>query len=408
MINFKKQKFTCCVLGLGYIGLPTAALIAKTKNKVIGVDIKNEVVNIVNNGNVHIIEKGLQSLVKTVVKEGYLFAKNKPSKADVFILAVPTPLEESRKSLPKPNIDYVLKAAISISEILQPGNLVILESTSPVGTTEKIAKLIYEKSGLEKDKLSIAYCPERVLPGKALEEIISNNRVIGGIDEKSALIGENFYKSFCKGEIIKTDSRTAELVKLTENAYRDVNIAFANEISMVSSQLKVKYQEVINIANQHPRVNILKPGCGVGGHCIAIDPWFIASQSPDFTTLIQAGRKVNLKKTNWSINLIIQKIEELKIKLRKKPLVGIFGLTFKSDIDDVRESPALFITEKLIEQGNDLIICEPNIKSYKNLVFGNGDEIIEKADLLILLVSHYQFKNLNFKNKETINLCGFN
>jgi len=408
MINFKKQKFSCCIVGLGYIGLPTAALLAKTNNKVIGVDINDEVVDIVNKGNVHIIEKGLQSLVKEVVKEGNLFAQNKPSKANVFILAVPTPLDKSNNGLPKPNIDYVLNAAISISGFLEPGNLVILESTSPVGTTEKIEELLYAKSGLEKDSLSIAYCPERVLPGKALEEIISNNRVIGGINKKSASEGENFYKSFCKGEIIKTDSRTAELVKLTENAYRDVNIAFANEISMVSSQLKVEYQEVIKIANHHPRVNILKPGCGVGGHCIAIDPWFIASQSPEFTTLIQAGREVNLNKTNWSIDLIIHKINELKYKLKRKPLIGIFGLTFKSDIDDVRESPALFITEKLIEKGNNLIICEPNIKSYKNLVFANAEVIIEKADILILLVSHYQFKNLNFKNKETINLCGFN
>ncbi len=408
MINFKKQKFSCCILGLGYIGLPTAALLAKTKNKVIGVDINNDVVDIVNKGNVHIIEKGLQSLVKEVVKEGYLFAKNKPSKANVFILAVPTPLDKNKNGLPKPNIDYVLNAAISISGFLEPGNLVILESTSPVGTTEKVAELLYAKSGLEKGSLSIAYCPERVLPGKALEEIISNNRVIGGINKKSELQGENFYKSFCKGEIIKTDSRTAELVKLTENAYRDVNIAFANEISMVSSQLKVEYQEVIKIANHHPRVNILKPGCGVGGHCIAIDPWFIASQSPEFTTLIQAGREVNLNKTNWSINLIIDKVNQLKYKLKRKPLIGIFGLTFKSDIDDVRESPALFITEKLIEKGNNLIICEPNITSYKNLVFANAEEIIEKADILILLVSHYQFKNLNFKNKEIINLCGFN
>tara|TARA_B100000886_G_scaffold169383_1_gene115988 strand:- start:16881 stop:18107 length:1227 start_codon:yes stop_codon:yes gene_type:complete len=406
MINFKKQKFSCCILGLGYIGLPTAALIAKKKNKVIGVDINKEVVDIVNKGEVHIIEKGLQNLVKDVVKEGYLFAKNKPTKANVFILAVPTPLHRSINGLPKPNIEFVLNAAISISEFLEPGNLVILESTSPVGTTEKIAELIYEKSGLSKDSISIAYCPERVLPGKALEEIISNSRVIGGINKESAAKGEDFYKSFCKGEIIKTDSRTAELVKLTENAYRDVNIAFANEISMVSSQLQVDHQEVIKIANHHPRVNILNPGCGVGGHCIAIDPWFIASQSPEFTTLIQAGREVNLKKTNWSINLIIHKIEELTIKLERKPLIGIFGLTFKSDIDDLRESPALFITDKLLEKGNDLIICEPNVKSYKDFVFANANEIIQKADILILLVSHYQFKNLNFENKEIINLCG--
>ena len=406
MFNNKKEKISCCILGLGYIGLPTAALIAKKGNRVIGVDINKKVVNLINEGKIHIVEKGLENLVKEVVDSGCLIAKNQPVKADVFILAVPTPLEKNREGLPNPNIDYVLNAVNSITDFLEPGNLIILESTSPVGTTEKIADLIYKKSGIPRDLLSIAYCPERVLPGKALEEIIFNSRVVGGVNDESSIQVEKFYKSFCKGEVIKTNSRTAELVKLSENAYRDVNIAFANEISMVSSQLKVDYKEVIKIANYHPRVNILKPGCGVGGHCIAIDPWFIASQLPEITNLIQAGRRVNLNKTNWCINLINKRIEELKIKLNRNPKIGVFGLTFKNDIDDIRESPALYIVENLIDKGHELIISEPNINSYKDLVLLSSKQILDNADLMILLVSHKQFMELDFSGKEVIDLCG--
>tara|TARA_Y100000991_G_C21898366_1_gene316906 strand:- start:238 stop:942 length:705 start_codon:yes stop_codon:yes gene_type:complete len=230
--------------------------------------------------------------------------------------------------------------------------------------------------------------------------------VVGGVNDESSIQVEKFYKSFCKGEVIKTNSRTAELVKLSENAYRDVNIAFANEISMVSSQLKVDYKEVIKIANYHPRVNILKPGCGVGGHCIAIDPWFIASQLPEITNLIQAGRRVNLNKTNWCINLINKRIEELKIKLNRNPKIGVFGLTFKNDIDDIRESPALYIVENLIDKGHELIISEPNINSYKDLVLLSSKQILDNADLMILLVSHKQFMELDFSGKEVIDLCG--
>ena len=381
-------------------------MIAKKGNRVIGVDINKKVVNLINEGKIHIVEKGLENLVKEVVDSGCLIAKNQPVKADVFILAVPTPLEKNREGLPNPNIDYVLNAVNSITDFLEPGNLIILESTSPVGTTEKIADLIYKKSGIPRDLLSIAYCPERVLPGKALEEIIFNSRVVGGVNDESSIQVEKFYKSFCKGEVIKTNSRTAELVKLSENAYRDVNIAFANEISMVSSQLKVDYKEVIKIANYHPRVNILKPGCGVGGHCIAIDPWFIASQLPEITNLIQAGRRVNLNKTNWCINLINKRIEELKIKLNRNPKIGVFGLTFKNDIDDIRESPALYIVENLIDKGHELIISEPNINSYKDLVLLSSKQILDNADLMILLVSHKQFMELDFSGKEVIDLCG--
>ena len=406
MLNFKKDKFVCCVLGLGYIGLPTAALIAKTNNKVIGVDIDQKVVDLVNNGRIHIIENGLEDLVKDVVKEGYLTAQTKPSKADVFLLAVPTPLEMNEDGLPKPNINFVLKAAKSISKFIEPGNLIILESTSPVGTTEKVAQLLSKESGIPISQIAIAYCPERVLPGNALKEIISNNRVIGGIDKNSAKKGEDFYKLFCQSDIVKTNARTAELVKLAENASRDVNIAFANELSIISEELGINHREVIEIANKHPRVQILKPGCGVGGHCIAIDPWFIASHCPENSKLIQTARNVNNFKTIWSIKLIKNRIKNLEINLNRKAIVGIFGLTFKQDIDDFRESPALFITKKLIEEGHDLIVCEPNISKFPNIKLSSYEETANKSDILVFLVAHYQFKDSNFKNKEIIDLCG--
>lgn len=408
MLDFKKDNFTCCVLGLGYIGLPTAAILARAKKKVIGVDVNPKVVETINNGNIHIVEKGLSDLVMNVVRGKYLIAKTKPTKADVFLIAVPTPLEKGQNKIPNPNIQYVIDAATSISKFIESGNLVILESTSPVGTTEKIAELIEKESGISKDLISIAYCPERVLPGRALIEIAFNNRVIGGIDVNSEIKGKKFYESFCKGSIVTTDSKTAEMVKLTENAYRDTNIAFANEISMVSSELGINYEKVIGIANNHPRVNILQPGCGVGGHCIAVDPWFIASQVPNQTKLIQTARKVNLKKTSWSIERINNLINLFSKNIKRKPLIGIFGLTFKQDIDDIRESPALFITEQLIKEGNNIIICEPHLKKYKNLKFFPSQEIIEMADILIFLVPHSSFKNINTKDKIIIDLCGIN
>ncbi len=405
-MDFVKDKFKCCVLGLGYIGLPTAALIAKTKNKVIGVDIDPKVVELINKGKIHIIENGLNDLVKDVVDSGNLVARSKPCQADVFLIAVPTPLEANNDDIPRPNIEYVFNAIESIAEFVEPGNLIILESTSPIGTTEKIADLICKKSNIPKGMLSIAYCPERVLPGKALSEIVSNNRVVGGIDKKSESKVKKFYENFCNGTITTTDSKTAELVKLTENAYRDTNIAFANEISMISSELGIDDKELIKIANNHPRVNILKPGCGVGGHCIAVDPWFIASQFPNQTKLIQAARKVNLNKTSWSIKKIVNILYSYRKDLKKEPNLGIFGLTFKQDIDDMRESPALFITEKLIEFGYKIFICEPHIKKYKNFNILTAEEVIDKADILLLLVPHSSFKNLDLKNKNVIDLCG--
>lgn len=406
MINFKKDKFTCCVIGLGYVGLPTASLIAATGNKVFGIDINQSVVDTINDGKIHLVENDLQDLVTKVVSSGHLLAKSKPCRADVFLIAVPTPLEENTEGIPNPNINYVIKAASAISKVVKKDNLIILESTSPVGTTEKIADLICNLSSIEKNQISIAYCPERVLPGKALEEIIVNNRVVGGVNHKSSLRGENFYESFCKGKIIKTNSRTAEMVKLTENAYRDVNIAFANEISMISDEFGINHQEIINIANNHPRVNILKPGCGVGGHCIAIDPWFIASQIPEKSNLIQSAREVNTNKTEWSIRLIENKIKNLEKIINRKPIVGIFGITFKQDIDDIRESPALYIAEKLSNNGNHIIICEPNINSLNGFDILSSDEVLMQSDVYVILVPHSQFKNIEFGMKLMIDFCG--
>ena len=408
MVDFKKDDFSCCVLGLGYIGLPTAALLAKTKKKVIGVDINPNIVETINCGNIHIVENGLGALVKEVVSNGYLTANSEPVKADVYVIAVPTPLDEVQKGIPSPNIEFVITAAISISKFIEPGNLVILESTSPVGTTEKIAELISKKSGISNDLISIAYCPERVLPGRALIEITSNNRVVGGINKNSEIKVKNFYESFCNGSITTTDSRTAELVKLVENAYRDTNIAFANEISMISSELEIDCENVIKIANNHPRVNILKPGCGVGGHCIAVDPWFIASQLPNQTKLIQTARNINLRKTIWSIERINNLVNLYAENNKIKPVIGIFGLTFKEDIDDIRESPALIIAEKLIENGHNIIICEPHLKKYKDFKIMSSKDIIDMADILVFLVAHSSFKKLKIKGKKIIDLCGIN
>lgn len=271
---------TCCVVGLGYIGLPTAAVLAKAGHRVIGVDVNAQVVTTVNEGRIHIVEPDLDQAVAESVASGSLSAQVTPAPADVFLIAVPTPFRSGADGIPQPNIDFVLAAASAIAPVLRPGNLVLLESTSPVGTTEQVAQVIAEASGLSSNQLQIAYCPERVLPGRILQELISNDRVIGGLTPAAAAAGQAFYASFCQGELLATTARTAELVKLTENSFRDVNIAFANELSLVCDHLEINVRELIRLANHHPRVNVLQPGCGVGGHCIAVDPWFIVAAAP--------------------------------------------------------------------------------------------------------------------------------
>lgn len=396
----------CCVIGLGYIGLPTALLAAKSGFRVFGVDINKKIVSSINSGECHIKEPGLNELLKKVRKSGLLTAHLKPVEAEIYIIAVPTPIHKKDCNLPLPNTDLVFKAIDSILEIIKEESLIIVESTSPTGTSQKIAQYIESRRNFKLKKINIAYCPERVIPGNTLNEMIHNNRVIGGINQSSINKAKKFYECFCKGEIITTNSKTAEMVKLTENAFRDVNIAFANELSMICEDLGIDTNKLIKIANYHPRVNILNPGCGVGGHCIAIDPWFIAAKSPKKSNLIQTARKVNNEKTRWVIEKLKEEIKELEKKISKSPIIGCLGLTFKPNIDDLRESPALLITNELIKSGFKVLSCEPNINSHQSIELSNLDETIKKSDLLIFLVAHDCFRDLNVSGKKIIDVCG--
>ena len=395
-----------CVIGLGYIGLPTAAVLASLGNNVIGVDINNEVVETINKGKIHIVEPGLDQIVSETVSSGKLKAKNIPEESDVFIIAVQTPYKNEEDSIPKPSIDYVLNASRSIAKVVKPNDLILLESTSPVGTTEEIANLISNLSGLSLNKFYVSFCPERVFPGKILYELINNDRLVGGINQKSSDYGASFYASFCKGKIYKTNARTAELSKLAENSFRDVNIAFANELSMVCDKLNIDVSELIKLINYHPRVNVLQPGCGVGGHCIAVDPWFIASAAPEITPLIQTARNVNNEKTKWVIDKIKLRIRSYKKIINREPKVACLGLAYKPNIDDLRESPALQITSALIDLGFHVLPCEPNLVRHPIFTLNSLEFVLENADLIVLLVAHDQFKDINFLNYEILDFCG--
>lgn len=394
------------VIGLGYIGLPTAAVLASRMGNVIGVDVRSEIVNAVNTGTVKTVESGLAELVEEMTRAGKLRAAMSPACADVFIIAVPTPITNSQK----PNIEYVQAAVLSLAPVLRQGNLIILESTSPVGTTEKIAEwlagvrpdLTFPQQAGDGADIQIAYCPERILPGKMLTELIFNDRIVGGVTTKSTEMAKNLYSLFVQGEIIGTDVRTAELCKLVENSFRDVNIAFANELSMICGKLGINVWEVISLANRHPRVNILKPGCGVGGHCIPVDPWFIVDSVPDDTLLIQAARTVNDAKPRWSVEKIKIKIDEFLSRHPQKTMkdvkVSCFGLTFKPDVDDLRGSPAMEIVESVARLGCQTCIVEPNIKKIpKNLIrIGvqkcSASKACENSDIILILVKHTVFK----------------
>ena len=391
------------VIGLGYIGLPTAALIASKGIKVIGVDVKKEIVETINRGSIHIKEPDLGGLVKNIVERGFLVAKTKPEKADVFIISVPTPFKNGYE----PDLSYVESAVDSIIPYLEKKNIVVLESTSPIGTTEKIAKRIYEKRKDLKDNLYLAYCPERVLPGKIIYELEHNDRVIGGINSESSIKVKNFYSNFVKGEIYITDSKTAEMVKLVENAYRDINIAFANEISLIADKAKINVKDVINLANKHPRVNILNPGIGVGGHCIPVDPWFLIKMFPDESKLMKTAREVNLYKTEWVIEKIKKTALEFEEKYGRKPMIAALGLTYKPDVDDLRESPALYIVKKLIVKKFNILPVEPNIEKIKDLELYPLDKAINESDIIVFLVGHKVFKDLNISSEKIIlNFCG--
>ena len=397
----------CSVIGLGYIGLPTAVLLANSGHKVVGLEVNLSIIHKVNKGISHIKEPELNNLLQIAVESGNLKAQKEPSTSDIFLIAVPTPLNKNCNSkIPNPNIDFVMDAVKKISKVIKKGDLIILESTCPVGTTKRIANLIHEKTNLNFNEIHIAYCPERVLPGKIIKELTTNDRVIGGMTEVASKKCYDFYSTFCKGSLIKTNAETAEMVKLTENAYRDVNIAFANELSIICSKLNINTNELINLANKHPRVNILNPGCGVGGHCIAVDPWFIASANPEISQIIQTARQVNKGKTKWVTQKILKETKSIESKISKKITIGICGLTFKPNVDDLRESPAVEILEELLQKDLDLIICEPNLDKYKNFKLESLQNIIQKSDLIIFLVAHESFKFIKFSEISFLDFCG--
>lgn len=394
-----------CVIGLGYIGLPTSALLANNGFRVSGVDISEDVVNKINQGMIHIKEPDLDSFVHAAVVTGNLKADTKPQESDIYIICVPTPFKHDGSNIPLPDLDYVYKAVDNISPILKEKDLIILESTSPVGTVDLIAKRA-RLNRPEINELYFAYCPERVLPGKIIFELIQNDRIVGGLCEQSTELAAQFYSQFVKGKIFQTNAKTAEMCKLVENSYRDVNIAFANELSVLCEQFDVNPWDLIELANRHPRVNILQPGIGVGGHCIAVDPWFLVSAQPDRAKLIHTSRQVNLFKTEWVIKNIENKIDEL-LRIRPDISMVCLGLSFKPDIDDLRESPAMEIYTKLKSKYKQLKIVEPNIEHFPDLV--SLDHAIETSDVLVFLVKHSDFLKIKLKkNHIVIDYCGLN
>lgn len=403
------EKKKICVIGLGYIGLPTAAIIVNKGYSVSGIDVNDKIVSTINKGEIHIVENDLEASVKSAVLSGRLKAYNKVQPSDIYIICVPTPFHKNNDSIPKPNIDFVLSATKSIAPLIKSGDLIILESTCPVGTTEKIKQTMLE-CGAKLENTHIAYCPERVLPGKIMTELVENDRIIGGLTSISTKQAADFYRSFVNGNIIETDAKTAEMCKLAENSFRDINIAFANELSMICYEQSINVWNLINLANKHPRVNILKPGTGVGGHCIAVDPWFIVSQDNENTKLIQTARGVNNQKTKWVIKKIKNNANEFISEIGSKPKIVCLGITYKPDIDDLRESKALEVVETLIAEKHEIIVVEPNIYKHKKLLIKNFFEAIEQADLVCVLVKHREFLQPEIRNKllkcKVLDFCG--
>jgi len=391
------------MIGLGYIGLPTAAVIASNDIQVTGVDVSEKVVETINQGKIHIVEPSLDELVHKVVQDGYLKATSKPVAADVFLIAVPTPF----KGEYIPDLSYVESAIKSLIPFLEKGNLVIIESTSPVGTTKKMQHIINQERPDLEGEFYMAYCPERVLPGNVIYELEHNDRAIGGINETSTKKAQAFYSLFVKGELHATNAQTAEMTKLVENASRDVQIAFANELSMIADKADINVWELINLANKHPRVNILQPGTGVGGHCIAVDPWFIVSEFPKEARIIRTAREINNYKTEWVIEKIKNAALKFELENNKKPKIACMGLAFKPNIDDLRESPALYVTQSLINQGYKVLPVEPNIETHEHLSIYSIDEIIKQADIIVYLVAHKEFGlTVDNSNINVLNFVG--
>ena len=391
------------VIGLGYIGLPTAALLASKGYMVKGTDINEHAVETINKGEIHIVEPDLDAYVRSAVANGKLKAYSEVQAGDIYIICVPTPFHADSER-PKPNVDYVREAVQSISPHVKGGDIVILESTSPVGTTEMVIDVL-QKNGVDTSAIFIAYCPERVLPGKIMTELVDNARVIGGVNSQSTKVVAAFYRTFVNGEILEAEAKTAEMCKLTENSFRDVNIAFANELSVLCDNNGVDVWELIKLANHHPRVNILQPGVGVGGHCIAVDPWFIVSQDPDKSRIIKTAREINDSKPEW----VVDKIKAAADSMTTKK-VACLGLAFKPDIDDLRESPAVRVVESLIEQGYNVFCVEPNINEHEKYNLIDIKKAIAEFDVIVLLVKHKEFTSniilTELENKGALDFCG--
>ena len=382
------MQHSVCVLGLGYIGLPTASFLATKGCKVIGVDVSSEVVDTINRAEVHIQEPELDVLVRSAVHSGNLRAQTEPAAADVFFITVPTPVQDDCK----PDLSFVRAASRAIAPYVQPGNLVILESTCPIGTTEDLVVETLIEEGVDVDQgVLVAHCPERVLPGRILTELVQNDRIVGGVNDASTEAAADFYRQFVSGQVFETSARLAEMTKLTENTFRDVNIALANELSIICDRHDIDVWELIRLANRHPRVDILRPGPGVGGHCIAVDPWFVVASAPEQARLIRTAREVNDSKPAWVIDKVKAKAERFK-----EPTIACLGLAFKADVDDLRQSPAVDIVRGLaMEEVGKLLVCEPNIRSHGEFDLVALGDAVARADIILLLVDHKEFKALN-------------
>ncbi|WP_153845393.1 UDP-N-acetyl-D-mannosamine dehydrogenase [Sphingobacterium paramultivorum] len=392
-------------VGLGYIGLPTSALIANSGIAVHGVDISQHVVDTINAGKIHIVEPDLDKAVAKAVAEGFLKADTKPVEADTYLVVVPTPFKGDHQ----PDISYVQAATEGIIPLLKEGDLYVIESTSPVGTTEKMMALIFSKRPELEGKISLAYCPERVLPGNVMYELVHNDRVIGGVNEASTQKALAFYGQFVKGELHPTNARTAEMCKLTENASRDSQIAFANELSLICDKADINVWDLIRLANKHPRVNILQPGCGVGGHCIAVDPYFLTADFPMESRMIAQARETNNYKSFWCAEKVKTARLEFEINNGCQPSIAIMGLAFKPNIDDLRESPAIHIAERVLQDSGDadMYIVEPNVHEHKVFKLTDYKDAIAKADIIVFLVAHNEFKTLEIaEGKVVLDFCG--
>jgi len=401
-----KNKRKICIMGMGYIGLPTAALLANRGYQVHGVDINQHAIDTINRGEIHIVEPELDTFVRSAVQSGSLVANIEPSEADIFMIAVPTPFHADKineiTNSPIPNIDYVVDATKQIASYIKPGNLILLESTSPVGTTDMMASVL-KKEGVDIDSIFIAHSPERVLPGHIMRELIENDRVVGGVNGESTKKAAEFYRTFVEGGVLETTAKTAEMAKLTENSFRDVNIAFANELSILCDDMDIDVRELISLANKHPRVDILNPGCGVGGHCISVDPWFIVDSANGKAKMIEQARRTNDYKADW----VVEKIKEQALIFEKecgrRAAISCMGLAFKPDIDDLRESPALYIAQEL-NKVLDIVAVEPNIQEHKKLKLVNLEDGV-MSDICVYLVFHSEFINIDL-NKWDLDFCG--